>query len=237
MSEPTITALVLCGGLGTRLRPVVNDVPKALAPVGGEPFIGYLLRYLERGGVREIVLCTGYGADQLEQYCGDGSRWNVSIRYSIETSPLGTGGALKNAERFADSDPLLVLNGDSFVEADLRALQSYHAAKSALATMVVTHVPDQSRFGGVRIGSQDQVEGFIEKGSSGAGWINAGMYLMTRSIITGMPAGREISLEREILPAFVNNGMFAMKTTGAFIDIGTPASYAEAERVLASFAR
>ena len=236
MSESGVTALVLCGGLGTRLRPVVSDVPKALAPVSGTPFIAYLLRYLERQGVRDIVLCSGYGADQLQAFCGDGSQWGVTIRYSEEKEPLGTGGALKNAEDLVASDPVLVLNGDSFVSADLRALQSYHSAKSSSITMVVTEVADQARFGGVRIRDEDgAVEGFMEKGNTGAGWINAGVYLMRMSIISSMPAAKEVSLEREILPRFAGNGMYAMKTTGTFIDIGTPSSYAEAERVLANF--
>jgi NDP-sugar pyrophosphorylase family protein len=238
MSErENVTAFVLCGGLGTRLRPVVNDLPKALAPVGGTPFISYLLRYLENFDVRDVVLCTGYGAGQLEAYCGDGSRWNTRIRYSVEALPLGTGGALKNAEQFVGRDPLLVLNGDSFVCADLGALRSYHSASSSRLTMVVSEVPDQSRFGGVRIASDGAVEGFIEKGSAGAGWVNAGIYLMDPAIVAEMPAGREVSLEREILPRLVSNGMFAMKTVGAFIDIGTPASYVQAERVLAGFER
>lgn len=236
MSDPGITALVLCGGLGTRLRSVVSDVPKALARIGGEPFIGYLIRYLVRHGVRDIVLCTGFGAEQLAAYCGDGSRWGAHIRHSVEPSPLGTGGALKNAVHLAASDPVLVVNGDSFVNADVAKLRSYHLEKAAHLTIVVTEVADQSRYGGVRVARNGAVEGFNEKDSTGPGWINAGMYLMDRAIIESIPSGRMVSLERDVLPRYIGNGGFAMEVAGTFIDIGTPESYAAAETVLAEFA-
>lgn len=230
MSE--MTALVLCGGLGTRLRPVVSDVPKALASVAGQPFLHHLLRFITGYGFTDIVLCTGFGADQITAFCGDGSRWGARIRYSQETQPLGTAGALKNAEGSIESRAALVFNGDSLVAADLALMAKRHEEKHASITMAVARVDDQSRFGSVILGDGGIVSGFREKGVAGEGWINAGVYAIERSVIASIPAGRPVSLEQEIFPQYIGNGFFAVETRGSFIDIGTPASYGEAQRVV-----
>src|SRR5262245_52364369 len=145
-----ITALVLCGGLGTRLRPLVGDLPKALAPVAGRPFIDHLLDYLRRQGVTDVVLCTGFGAEQVATHCGDGSAWDVRLRYSPEPCPLGTGGAVRHAQQYI-TGPFLVLNGDSLVRVDLTRLLAHHLDKGARITLALIEVADRLRFGSVTL--------------------------------------------------------------------------------------
>jgi NDP-sugar pyrophosphorylase family protein len=227
------TALVLCGGLGTRLRPVTGALPKGLAPVEGRPFLDYMFRYLHGQGVRDVVLCTGYAADQVEAACGDGSPWGLQVRYSREAQPLGTGGAAKLAEPLIASDPFFLLNGDSLVHADLGRLARFHRDKRAKISMVLVHVADKSPFGAVRRGEGDSVAGFSEKGQGGPGWINGGIYLIDRSVLADLPAGEPVSIEKEVFPRYAANGLYGMEAAGSFIDIGTPESYARAASVLA----
>lgn len=226
------TALILCGGLGTRLRPAVGNLPKALASIDGTPFIDYLLRYLARQSVRHVVLCTGYGAEQVAEACGDGSRWGIHIDTSAENEPLGTGGAVRNAHSVVTSDPFFVLNGDSFVSADLLAVQRAHVDRGAAITMVVTEVPDVSRFGCVVANADGSIARFVEKGPSGPGLINAGIYLMQRLVLDEIAANRPVSMERDVLPTYVGHGLYAFAAPGPFIDIGTPESLRMAPQIL-----
>lgn len=231
----SITVLVLAGGMGTRLSPVIGDLPKVLAPVAGRPFLHYVLHYLRNQGISDIVLCTGYGAEQVADYCQDGSRWGVHVRYSAEVQPRGTGGAIKHAQPLIASDPFLVLNGDSLVQADLAHLISFHAEKQTWITIVLVEVPDKARFGSVVLASDDSIAGFNEKGHQGAGLINAGIYLMERAVLEAMPARCNASVERDVFPCFVGKGLYGMVVPGPFIDIGTPEAYRMAQTVLASW--
>jgi NDP-sugar pyrophosphorylase family protein len=226
------SALVLCGGLGSRLRPVVGDLPKALAPVDGVPFIDYLLQFLVDQNVHHVVLCTGFGAERVASHCGDGSRWGVRIDVSHEQEPLGTGGAVKHAERLIGSDPFFVLNGDSWVNASLAAMQEAHAERRASITIAVTAVPDLVRFGAVAFEVDGTITGFEEKGRTGPGSINAGIYLMSREVLGSIEPGQAASMEREVLPAYIGRGLYAIATPGPFIDIGVPESFAVAPQVL-----
>ena len=233
----SITTLVLAGGLGTRLRPVIGDLPKVLAPVAGCPFLHYVLQYLRSQGVSDVVLCTGYGAEQVADYCKDGSRWDMRVRYSPEAKPLGTGGAIKHAQFWIASNPFLVLNGDSLVRADLAQLVSFHTEKQARITMVLTEVPDKIRFGSVVLASDGPIAGFSEKGHEGGGLINAGIYLMDRAVLEAIPTESNVSVERGVFPCFVGKGLYGIVVPGPFIDIGTPEAYARAQAVLASWLR
>jgi NDP-sugar pyrophosphorylase family protein len=225
-----VTAAVLAGGLGTRLRPVVADRPKVLAPVAGRPFLAHLLYQLRRAGVREAVLLVGYGAEQVRDEFGD-SHGGMRLAYSAEPEPLGTGGAVRLALPLLRSETVLLLNGDSYCDLDLAAFLRFHRERRAGASLALTHVQNASRFGRVVTGSGDRVERFEEKDPTPApGWINAGVYLLARSLIESIPSGRAVSLEREALPGWVAaGGAFGFPGGGRFIDIGVPESFAAAQ--------
>src|SRR5882724_10444866 len=161
----TIKAVILVGGLGTRLRSVVTSKPKVMAPIGERSFLELLVRQLRSQGIRRLVFCTGYLADQIESKFGDGNSWDVSIEYSKEEMPLGTGGAVKLARRYlGDAPEFLVLNGDSFLEIDLPSLIAFHRQHAgAIATMAVLRVESASRYGTVDVDANGKVAGFAEK--------------------------------------------------------------------------
>ncbi len=228
-----MSAVILAGGLGTRLRSEVADRPKVLAEVAGHPFLLYLLEPLQRAGLRHVVLCTGHGAAQLAEVLGD-RRGLLAIDHSVEDHPLGTGGALRHALPLLPSQTWLVMNGDSFAGLDPAALIAHHRAQGRAATLAVVHRPDTSRFGRVRLGEADRVVGFAEKqAGSGPGWINAGVYVLSRATVAAIAAERAVSLEREVLPRLVDEGLSAFRAPGPFVDIGTPQSFRGAADVLA----
>jgi len=228
-----VTAAILAGGLGTRLRAVVADRPKVLAEIGGRPVLAYLLDHLADGGVRDVVLCTGYLGEQVQATFGD-SYGRLRLVYSQESSPLGTAGALRLALPLVKSDSLLVMNGDSFNEVDLRAVWTWHGAQGAEATLLLAEVPDTTRYGRVRLDADGLVQGFDEKNDTGGpGWINAGMYLLNHRLLATIPAGRAVSLEREMFPAWISGGLYGYRNNGRFLDIGTPDDYALAESFFA----
>jgi NDP-sugar pyrophosphorylase family protein len=225
-----IPAVLLVGGMGTRLRSVVPSAPKPLASVGDQSFLELLVRQLQHQGIRRLVMCSGYLAEQIENKFGDGSAWDVSIEYSREEQPLGTAGALKLAQRYLQiASDFLVMNGDSFLEADFGQLVRFHRERKALATMAVVRVQDAGRYGTVRIDSGNRVIGFTEKtGTNAPGLINAGVYVFNRAIFEHIPDG-PMSLERDIFPRILDRGVYALEQRGMFIDIGTPEDYARAQ--------
>jgi NDP-sugar pyrophosphorylase family protein len=235
MNNPrNLRAFVLCGGLGTRLRPILTDRPKSMALVAGIPFLELLLKQLRGKGIRQVVLGTGYMAEQIESYFRDGSGLDLQIQYSREEKPLGTGGALKLAEGLL-SDPVLVLNGDSYVDWSLTGMCKLLEEKKAQAVMVLHEVPELSRYGSVTIDSEGRVLEFSEKGNrAGAGWINAGVYLMRRELVAALPAGKPISLEKDVFPGLLGGKVYGLASEGRFIDIGIPADLERAQIVLAS---
>jgi NDP-sugar pyrophosphorylase family protein len=229
-----ITAAILAGGLGTRLQSVVADVPKALAEVAGRPFVAYLLDQLDAVGIQNVVLCTGYKAQALVEEFGASYR-GLKLLYSKEASPLGTGGALRHALERLTSDPVMVLNGDSYCSVDLAAFANWHAQSGAVASLALAEVADSSRYGQVRVDNRGAVTGFAEKAASGgSGWINAGIYLLSQQLLRSLPATAPLSLEREVFPQWVGRGLFGFGNRTQFIDIGTPESYALAGQVLSS---
>ncbi len=185
-----IKAFVLCGGLGTRLRAVLSDRPKSMALVAGVPFLQLLLEQVRSQGVDQVILGTGYMAEQIEAFFRDGNDLGLRISYSREHEPLGTGGALKLAEPLL-SDPVLVLNGDSYVESNLAATVELFTTRNAAVVIVLQTVPDVARYGSVTIDAEGRVTEFVEKGTrTGAGLINAGIYLLRKEIVSTLPAGR-----------------------------------------------
>ncbi len=225
-----ITGAILAGGFGTRLRPVLNDVPKVLAPVGGRPFLTYLLDQLSSAGILKVVLCTGYLADQIHTAIGS-SYGQLQIVYSQEHQPVGTAGALALALPFLDSDPTLVMNGDSYCELDPTKFIQWHRQKRAVASLALVHSEDTSRFGRVTCDENGQIFRFGEKRSQGSGWINGGIYLLSQSFLGAIPQGN-VSMEYDIFPRYVGKGLFGYPEGKQFIDIGTPTSYANSEAVM-----
>lgn len=221
--------MILAGGLGTRLRSVVADRPKPMAVVNGTPFIELLIHSLADKGVHDFVLLTGYMGEMIEEHFLSARLTDLTIRSCRETEPLGTGGAVKNAERFA-SDPTLLVNGDTFFDADVRKLFRFHVEKEAAASLSLVWVEDVSRYGSVTVDSTGIIRGFREKGagSSGPGWINAGLSLLSRSVIRDLPSACAFSMERETFPRLAGTGRLAgLGQQAAFFDIGTPESYEE----------
>ena len=227
-----VCAFVLCGGAGTRLRPVVADRPKSMALISGAPFLQLLLDRLRCQGVDDVILGTGYMAERIESYFGSGNALRMSIRYSREHEPLDTGGALKLAESLI-SDPVLVLNGDSYVEWSLVQMLELFAAKDADMVIVLQAVADVARYGSVALDRNGRIAQFVEKGaSSGPGLINAGVYLVRKQIVRDLPAGTAISLEREVFPRLLDRGVYGLVWTGLFIDIGIPEDFKRAQTLL-----
>ena len=228
-----VTAVILAGGLGTRLRPVVADRPKVLAEVHGRPFLAFLLDQLAAAGIRDVVLCIGYRGEQVRAAFGE-AYGALRLRYSQESRLLGTAGALRLALPLLHSDPVLVMNGDSFCEADLASFTRWHRRRGAAATLLLARVPDTGRYGRVELDAEGRVLRFEEKGSPGGpGWVNAGVYLLSRRLLSTIPAGRPVSLEREVFPAWIGRGLYGHRSTGRFLDIGTPEAYATAEAFFA----
>lgn len=222
---------ILCGGLGTRLRSAVADRPKALAEVAGRPFLAWLLDLLDTHGFQRVVLCTGYQAEQIEAEFGAVYK-RLRLQYSREPSLVGTGGALRHALPLFRSSSVLVVNGDSYCHADLASFWRGHIAAHADSSMVLTYVEDSSRFGSVQLDDKGHVAAFKEKAAcAGPGWINAGIYLASRALLQAIPQDTVCSLEREIFPMWIKLGLRGVKSEGPFIDIGTPESYASANRL------
>jgi D-glycero-alpha-D-manno-heptose 1-phosphate guanylyltransferase len=223
-------ALVLVGGMGTRLRPVYADGPKALAPIHGKPFLAYLLEMFADNGLSRVVLCMGYRSEQIEQWLA-GQSLGLDIHCSHEDQPLGTAGALGLAySRYARGERVFAMNGDSILRTSLAAMWQMHAAREAEATIALAHVPDTSRYGSVAMNDQDWVTSFLEKQPEHTpGFINGGFYLFEPSVMDRIVSQRCISLEREVLPAQITQGLLGFKSDGYFIDIGVPQDLARAQ--------
>ena len=218
-------ALILVGGLGTRLRDVVRDCPKPMAVVAGRPFVEYLLLQLRKSGFRDVVLCVGCKASYIEDYFGCGERLELRLRYSREDKPLGTAGAIKQALPLILGESFLVLNGDSFFDVDLEALTRYHRDKNAVATIALASVEDRGRYGAVEIGGIGEILSFSEKAAKEGGLINGGVYVLDKTVVETVPIGESVSLEMEVFPSLEGNGIFGFPSQGYIVDIGTPKSY------------
>jgi D-glycero-alpha-D-manno-heptose 1-phosphate guanylyltransferase len=223
-------ALILAGGLGTRLRSVVSDRPKPVAEVAGRPFLERLLEQLERYGYTRAVLCVGYQADQIRSRLGD--RFGaVDLAYSSENTPLGTAGALRQAADRVAGDDILAMNGDSFCDMDLSAFADAHRRFTGTATVAVLHRDDRSRAGTVDLDANGRVIAFQSRPTTAsAGLINAGVYAFRREALLSIAPGRKLSLEEDVFPAWADGGsLFGWRVGADFIDIGTPETYRAAQ--------
>ncbi len=208
---------------------MVRERPKALASVAGRPFVAYLLDQLCAANLRKVVFCTGYRGEQLEHDFGP-HYGRVPLIYSREKEPLDTGGALRLAIDHLDEDPVLVLNGDSFCEVNFSALLEWHRWKQAAATIVLTYLEDVQRFGSVTWSAGGHICRFDEKGRQGSGWINAGIYMLSREFLKSIPLGASWSLEQEVFPRLAKQGcLYGFPGGRNFIDIGIPESYQQAQ--------
>jgi D-glycero-alpha-D-manno-heptose 1-phosphate guanylyltransferase len=227
-----LQAIVLAGGLGTRLRSVVPDLPKPMAPVAGRPFLAWVLDRLVDAGCERAVLAVGYRHEPIRAYFGERYR-GMALHYSVEDTPLGTGGAIRLAAEHISSHPVFVLNGDTYLELDYRAMLAVHEQAGAEMSVAVCRVDDVGRYGALEL-EGGVIHGFLEKGRAGPGVINAGTYLLSADVIARIPAGQSFSFEQQLLfPRVGEIRPTAFLTDGLFIDIGVPEDYARAQRLFA----
>lgn len=223
-------AIVLAGGFGTRLQPVVSDVPKPMAPMdaAGTPFLAYLLQDLSRQGVMRVVLSIGYMGELIQRYFGDEFA-GMEICYAIEESPLGTGGAVKAALLMCESPDVFVLNGDTFFAVDLVAMMAQHQSSGADFTLAAREMRDFDRYGTLDLAADGRVLSFREKMFCRCGYINGGVYCMSSSVQKELPDGR-FSLEQDFMEKMVREiQMYAFISQGYFVDIGIPEDYEKAK--------
>ena len=221
--------VILAGGLGTRLRERVPDRPKALAPILGRPFIDYQFQQLAAERFSDAVLCLGHRATAIQDHVGNGSQHGLRVTCLVEGEPLGTAGALRNARDLL-AERFVVLNGDSYLEADLRRLVDWHLRLTRVAapfgTIGAISAPDVAASGALDLGPDDRVHGFAEKSRAGPGWINGGVYVFERAILDLIPPRSPASLERDVLPDIARQGrLYACRLEGQMIDIGTSSGY------------
>ncbi len=225
--------IILAGGKGTRLRPLTYSRPKGLIPVVNKPFLEYQVELLRAHNICNIILSLNYLADEFVRHFQDGAAWGVSIQYAVEKVPLGTGGAIKNCEPHLGKDRVIVLNGDVLTDADLGAIVSDHEASGSAVTLTTTATDNPTAYGLVLTDSAGRVTAFLEK----PGWdeiaadtVNAGIYVLEPSVVAALPAGREVSFERDIIPRLLGEraAVRAYLTRGYWQDIGTLRNYLKA---------
>ena len=227
-------AVILCGGAGLRLRPITGDAPKSMAAVAGRPFLEVLIGQLRRHGFERAILAVGYQAETIQGHFKE-QAFGVQLAYSEESSPLGTGGALKHAAGHLVSDDVLVMNGDSFADADLAALVAHHRASRADVSLVVVPADGRGDCGNVSVNDAGLVTAFEEKrNGQNARYVNAGIYMVSRHILDAIPAGVQLSLEKELFGRWIAEGrqIRALIHPGTCIDIGTPERYQKAQEIL-----
>jgi D-glycero-alpha-D-manno-heptose 1-phosphate guanylyltransferase len=220
-----IDVLILCGGLGTRIRSVISDRPKSLAPIGGKPFLDILLNELHEYGFQRIVFCIGYMKEKIIEHIDITEKNDYS--FSEEDIPLGTGGAVKNAKKHLKSDTLLIVNGDSYCKVDYNHLLKFHQRKAALMTMVLSQSNDTQGYGEVLIDDECGICSFHEKVDvQQSNLINAGIYVLNKKGLSLMSSKYPFSLEYDYFPEIItNNKCFGYVVKSKVIDIGTPERY------------
>ena len=223
-------ALILVGGEGTRLRPLTLTMPKPVVPLVDRPLIRYMVDWLARHGVDDIVMACGFMAEGVHDVLGEGGDGGPRLRYVAEPEARGTAGAIKFAERFLD-DRFLAVNGDVLTDLDLTALITQHEERGATATLALYPVADPSAYGLVRRREEGEITEFLEKPAADqidSDEISAGAYVLEKSVLDLVPEGTECSIEREVFPALVGNGLYGRRLEGYWTDIGTPERYLQA---------
>ena len=229
MSPFPTTAIILAGGFGTRLRSVVSDVPKPMAPINGRPFLDYLLAAIARQGITDVTLAVGYKGELVEGGFGE-SLHGMRLRYSYEREPLGTGGAVALALEGIDEEEGWILNGDTYFEGDLGAVAKTHRGAGADVTLALKHMDPADRYGLVDVDDGGRITRFREKEPGAAGLINAGVYLLRRSALKASDYPKRFSLERDFFERQVGTlHVQGAVQDGYFVDIGVPEDYERAK--------
>lgn len=228
----SIDVVILCGGLGTRLRRTIGATQKTMAHINGEPFLNVHLRYLAGQGFKRVVLCTGYRAAAVKKYY-QGHDLGLDIAFSPELEPLGTGGALRQARRLIHSDPFVVLNGDSFCPVAFKRLFAFYRRQKSAVTVALARAGQARDYGTVAVDRRGHISAFREKGFAGPTLVNAGVYCFSARAFKLMPRRKKFSLEKDFFPALPQSQISGFKTSRDFIDIGTPVRFKRAARVLA----
>lgn len=227
-----IDVVILCGGKGERLQCVVKDRPKPMADVAGRPFLDILIEHLKGCGFRRFILCAGYKGEIIKDYYSK-KPGPFEIITILEDDPLGTGGAIKNAEPTVKSNPFLVANGDSFCAIDYRDLVKFYYEKKAVYAIAVVKIEGNQDGGLVSLDSQDRVTAFDEKTESrGAGYVNAGVYLLDKKVFNEIKSGEKVSLECDVFPKLTRERFYGYSLDGGLTDIGTPDRYRKAQESL-----
>ena len=237
MDKTRIDLIILAGGKGTRLRTVLPDVPKVLAPINGKPFLDIILTFVKQySSIKRVILAVGYRSEKIIEQYKDCQRYGFDVLFSQEQQLLGTGGAIKKALAMSDTEQILVINGDTFVEIDIDALMESHKHNNASITMVLKETDDTARYGSVRIDDNKRIVFFGEKEAGNAGGlINAGVYLINRSIFDDVKSNRVFSFEKEMLPGLAGGNIYGYIVKGEFIDIGIPETYSAAQEYFNKF--
>ncbi len=232
--------ILLVGGYGTRLKPLTSESPKPMLPVAGLPVTEHQILAAKKAGIHTLVLATSYLSEVFTPYFGDGSRWGIKILYAVEKEPLGTGGAIRNAAELLDlathhDEPIVIFNGDVLSRHSIADQIAFHQSKGAAATLHLIEVEDARAFGCVPTDSEGRVTAFLEKMDNPVtNSINAGCYIFQPSVISNIPLGKVVSIERETFPALVASGqpVFGYKEQAYWLDVGTPAALFKGSRDL-----
>lgn len=231
------TAIILAGGFGTRLKTVVTDLPKPMAEVYGEPFLNYQLNYLKHYGIKEVIISTGHLAEKIKSHYGT-SFTGLSISYSHEEEPLGTGGGIRLALEKCKDELAFVLNGDSYFDVDLENLHDLHFSQHSEISLALRKVENASRYGTIEVGESNRIISFKEKSSSDKeGTINGGVYILNKEIyLKNTPGLINFSIEKDFFEKQLNNlTIKGFEFNGYFIDIGIPEDYAQAQHDFKEF--
>jgi NDP-sugar pyrophosphorylase family protein len=230
-------AVIIAGGLGTRLRPLTYNTPKPIVPVVNRPFAVHQIELLAKHGIKEIIFSIHYLSSEIKKTLEDGKRWGIKIHYCLEEKPLGTAGAVKNAQKFFDNSPLLVFNGDILTDANISKIINFHNEKKARVTLTLTEVEDPTAFGLILTEKDGRVRRFLEKPSWDmvvAKTVNAGIYVVDPNIFEKIPAGEEYSFERQLFPSLLEEGapIYGYLSDAYWVDIGSPEKYKEAHQAI-----
>lgn len=223
-------AIVIAGGLGTRLADVTSDLPKPMARIGAHPFLEYLLDYLLEQGVREVVLAVSYKWEVIQEHFDRDYR-GMSLTYSVEDKPLGTGGAIRQALVGLPDEEVVVLNGDTLFRVDLKGMAIRHRNDGTRLTIALKQVSDSGRFGRVKVSADGVIENFLEKSTGGPGLINGGVYMLNRDLFIDFPMPARFSFEQDLLEPNIDRiRPHAFQSDAYFIDMGVPEDYQRAQR-------
>jgi D-glycero-alpha-D-manno-heptose 1-phosphate guanylyltransferase len=224
-----VKAIILAGGLGTRLSSIVSDTPKPMAKIGARPFLEYLLDYLIEQGTEQVVLAVSHKWEVIREHFGNTYR-GILLEYSVEDEPLGTGGAIRQALETINDDEVIVLNGDTLFHVDLEAMAAAHHRGGVLLTITLKQVVDCGRFGRVSISDNGVITEFMEKSTNAPGWINGGVYILNRRLLDNLQMPEKFSFEQDLVePNIGRIRPVAFQSNAYFIDMGVPEDYERAQ--------